>query len=67
MEGLKHARARGRVGGRRPALNDLQRKELIERVERGDISLPKVGEIYGVSRATVNRIMKQHREDLADA
>lgn len=62
MDGLAHARTRGRVGGRRPALNDLQQKELIERVERGDLSLPKVGEIYGVSRATVNRIMKDHRE-----
>jgi len=65
MEGLAHARARGRVGGRRPVLSDLQRSELIERVERGDLSLPKVGQIYGVSRATVNRIMKSHREALA--
>lgn len=62
MDGLKHARSRGRVGGRRPALNELQRNELIERVQRGDLSIPKVGQIYGVSRATVNRIMKQHRE-----
>ena len=62
MDGLAHARARGRVGGRRPALNDLQQMELIKRVEQGDLSMPKVGEIYGVSRATVNRIMKQHRE-----
>jgi DNA invertase Pin-like site-specific DNA recombinase len=65
MDGLAHARSRGRIGGRRPALNDLQRVELIERVERGDLSIPKVGEIYGVSRATVNRIMKQHRETSA--
>lgn len=63
-DGLAHARSQGRIGGRRPSLNDFQRKELIERVERGDLSLPKVGEIFGVSRATVNRIMKQHRENL---
>lgn len=62
MEGLKHARAKGRVGGRRPALSDFQKNELIARVERGDLSIPKVGKIFGVSRATVNRIMKQHRE-----
>lgn len=67
MDGLKNARARGRIGGRKPALDGLQRKELIERVERGDLSIPKVGKIYGVSRATVNRIMKQHRDDLTDA
>ena len=60
-EGLAHARSKGRVGGRRPALSQLQKKELIERVERGDLSIPKVGEIYGVSRATVNRIMKSYR------
>ena len=64
QEGLKYARARGRIGGRKPALNDLQKSELIERVKRGDLSLPKVGEIYGVSRATVNRIMKKHRESI---
>lgn len=63
-EGLAHARAQGRIGGRRPALSDLQRKELIERVLRGDLSIPQVGKIYGVSRATVNRIMKKHRESL---
>jgi len=61
-DGLAYARSQGRIGGRRPSLNDFQRKELIERVERGDLSLPKVGEIFGVSRATVNRIMKQHRD-----
>jgi len=63
QEGLAHARSKGRIGGRRPALSDLQRKELIERVERGDLSIPKVGQIFGVSRATVNRIMKGHREN----
>ena len=61
-EGLAHARSKGRIGGRRPALSELQKNELIERVERGDLSIPKVGEIYGVSRATVNRIMKAHRK-----
>lgn len=53
QEGLAHARSKGRVGGRRPALSKLQTKELIERVERGYLSIPKVSEIYGVSRATV--------------
>ena len=65
-DGLAYARSKGRFGGRRPALSDFQKKELIERVERGDLSIPKVGELYGVSRATVNRIMKKHREDASD-
>lgn len=46
---------------RGPSLSELQRKELIE---RGDLSIPMLGKIYGVSRATVNRITRQHREDI---
>jgi len=62
-DGLKRAKARGRVGGRPAALEEFKRLELIKRVELNDLSLPKVGELFGVSRATVNRIMKKHREE----
>jgi len=65
-DGLAYARSKGRHGGRPSALTPLQRKELIERVNRGDLSIPTVGKVYGVSRATVNRIMKKHREEEED-
>lgn len=66
-EGLAHARAQGRVGGRRPALNDLQRKEVIARVERGDLTIPDVARLFKVSPATVHRVMRQHRDQQAAA
>lgn len=64
QDGLAHARAQGRVGGRRPALNDLQRQEVIARVERGDITIPDVAKLFKVSPATVHRVMRAHRDRL---
>ena len=61
-EGLAHARAQGRVGGRRPVLTPLQKKEVIERVERGDLVIADVARIYNVSPMTVHRVMRKHRE-----
>ncbi len=60
-EGLAYARSRGRVGGRRPVLTELQKKELVERVERGGVSHKDVAEIYKVSVSTVRRTMAEHR------
>ena len=61
-EGQERARALGRLPGRKRALSPLQEKEVIERVERGDLPIPDVANIYGVSKATVNRLLKRHRE-----
>jgi len=60
-DGLEAARRRGRVGGRKPVLNDIQKKEVFERVERGDLTQKEVAAIYKVSLATVKRVMKAGR------
>ena len=62
QEGLALARSKGRVGGRRKILNALQESEVIERVERGDLTQKDVAGIFRVSPATVKRIMKRHRD-----
>ena len=61
-EGLTHAIAQGCFGGRRPALNDLQRNEVIARVERGDLTIPDVARLFKVSPATVHRVLRHHRD-----
>jgi len=52
-DGLAAARARGRVGGRKPKLTESQRAE-IRRIysERGK-TVKEIGELFGVSRPTV--------------
>lgn len=52
-EGLKAARARGRVGGRPAALDDQAVKEIQALLKDPDISVGKVAERYEVTRATI--------------
>lgn len=62
QEGVRRAIAQGRMPGRRKALDALQAKEVIERVERGDLVISDVAKIYKVSPSTVHRVMRKHRE-----
>jgi len=52
-DGLAAARARGRLGGRRPKLNGLQIEKMKKLVEKGDLTISEVAELFGVSRVTV--------------
>jgi DNA invertase Pin-like site-specific DNA recombinase len=55
MAGLAAARARGRVGGRRPVLTGAQRKAVRELYGRKEHTLDELAELFGVSRSTVAR------------
>ena len=59
--GLAQARKEGRVGGRRPKLNPTQRADVIENVQSGRKSAAQMARLYGVSEATVSRILSAAR------
>lgn len=53
--GLKAARARGRMGGRPPKLNEQQKKEIRALLRDPSIRVVDIAKRYGVSRATIYR------------
>ena len=61
MAGLAAARAAGRIGGRRHKLNANQRREVAESVISGRKSGAEMSRLYGISEATVSRIVARHR------
>jgi DNA invertase Pin-like site-specific DNA recombinase len=54
-EGRARAKARGVKLGRRPKLTSHQRREAIERRERGE-ALAEIGRSYNVSHSTISRM-----------
>lgn len=66
FEGLESARARGRVGGRRPSLTELQvikAREMYDELDnRGKrkYTVDQIGETFGVSRKTIYRHLDSH-------
>jgi len=52
-DGLAAARARGRVGGRKPKLSVYQQQEIRRLYGAGDKTVAEIGELFGVSRPTV--------------
>lgn len=52
-DGLAAARARGRFGGRRPKLSGSQIEKMKKLVDKGDMTISEVAELFGVSRVTV--------------
>ena len=61
-EGLAHARANGRTGGRPTALNKTQREAAIAALEKG-MSISQTAQTFGVSESTVSRLKRSMRED----
>jgi len=61
--GLKAAAARGRVGGR-PG-TDQELVAVVEEMRRQRVKIDQIVEDTGVSRSTVNRILKAMRERMA--
>lgn len=53
--GLAAARARGRKGGRKPALEDAQVREIKALLKDPQIQVSTVAKRYGVSRTTLYR------------
>lgn len=57
--GLEQARAAGRIGGRRPKLTPAQQEEIQEAVQSGRRSAADCARLFGVSQATVSRILSR--------
>lgn len=55
-EGLAHARARGRVGGRRRVLSPADVDAISAILADGSLSLAQIGTMFGVSARTVSRV-----------
>lgn len=60
--GLDAARAEGRIGGRRRKLRPEQRTDIAENVLSGRKTGAQMARLYGVSQATVSRIVAEERQ-----
>ena len=58
-EGMKVARAKGRLRGQRPKLNRRQEAHLVSLVHSGEYSTLEVAELFGVGRSTVYRVIER--------
>ncbi len=58
-DGLAAARARGRVGGRKPKLSSKQQQEIRRLYEAKDKTVGEIGELFGVSRPTVYSVIQK--------
>jgi len=54
-EGMKVAKAKGRLRGKQPKLNRKQEAHLVSLVHSGEYSTLEVAEVFGVGRSTVYR------------
>lgn len=59
MAGLASARAQGRIGGRRPKLQERQRAEILDMVSSGRRSASEAARLFDVHPATISRLMQQ--------
>lgn len=66
MAGLAAARARGRIGGRRTKLTREQCAEVVEMVHSGRRSQADAARLFGVSPATVSRLVAASRHPGSD-
>ena len=60
-EGMKVAKAKGRLRGTRPKLNRKQEAHLVSLVHSGENSTAEVAELFGVGRSTVDRAIERQR------
>lgn len=59
LEGIAIAKAKGRMRGKPPKLNERRTKKLLEEYEAGDATVAQLAEDYAVSRATVYRTIQR--------
>jgi len=60
-EGMKVAKAKGRLRGKQPKLNQKQEAHLVSLVHSGEYSTLELAELFGVGRSTVYRAIERHR------
>jgi DNA invertase Pin-like site-specific DNA recombinase len=59
-EGMKVAKAKGRLRGKQPKLNSRQEAHLVALLESGDYSTAELADLFGVGRSTVYRAEQRH-------
>jgi DNA invertase Pin-like site-specific DNA recombinase len=60
-EGMRVARAKGRLRGRQPKLNARQEAHMVALIAAGEHSTSEVADLFGVSRPTVYRALQRCR------
>jgi DNA invertase Pin-like site-specific DNA recombinase len=63
--GLVAARARGRIGGRRPKLGPQQQVAIVDMVQAGRQSQADAARLFRVHPATISRLLAVHRQQAA--
>jgi DNA invertase Pin-like site-specific DNA recombinase len=61
VEGMKVAKAKGRLKGKQPKLSRKQEAHLVSLVHSGEYSTLEVVELFGVGRSTVYRAIERQR------
>jgi len=62
-EGMKVAKAKGRLRGKKPKLNPRQEAHLVELFETGEHSTADLADLFGVDRSTVYRAIERQRAE----
>ena len=57
--GMKIARAKGKLRGKKPKLSDRQQRELRRMYDTGDYSVSDLAEVFSVSRPTIYRTLQR--------
>jgi DNA invertase Pin-like site-specific DNA recombinase len=60
-EGMKVAKAKGRLRGKQPKLNRRQEAHLVSLVHSGEYNTAEVADLFGVGRSTVYRAIERQR------
>jgi len=60
-EGMKVAKAKGRLRGKQPKLNHRQDAHLVALRSTGEYSSAELADLFGVARATVYRAVERER------
>jgi DNA invertase Pin-like site-specific DNA recombinase len=58
-EGMRVAKAKGRLRGKQPKLNPRQEAHLVALHRAGEHSTGELGDLFGVSRSTVYRAIER--------
>ena len=61
-EGMKIARAKGKLRGKKPKLSDRQQRELCRMHGTGNYSISDLAELFSVSRPTVYRTLNRNAQ-----
>ncbi|HEY8654710.1 MAG TPA: recombinase family protein [Dermatophilaceae bacterium] len=60
-EGMKVAKAKGRLRGKQPKLNRRQEAHLVALLKGGEYSTAELADLFGVARSTVYRAVERER------